>query len=187
MAPRGRRPVTGPRPLYMAAGVVDRALSRVGRGVYQLGTGDSSSHGDDPRDCFGFAVCELYGLRRHRPGFNRGSWATIADDLNCDSAIEDADHAGELFERVQTPAPGVLLVYPTIRLPGHPQRWIGHIGIIFGVSRCSEWNHRRVQRQAPRGVAAHEETSPNICADRGHHRRLDGRAPHRRGRRVRLP
>jgi hypothetical protein len=104
-----------------------------------LGTGDISSRGDDPRDCFGFAVCEVYGIKRHRVGFNTGPWATVSDDLNSNSAIEDADHHGELFERVFTPAPGVLLAYPTIRLTGHT--WIGHIAIVTSVSRCLEWDH----------------------------------------------
>lgn len=134
---------TGPRPHYTASAAVAQARALVGRGVYTLGTGDDTSKGDDPRDCFGFAVCELYGIKRHRPGFNEGSWATVSDDLNCNSAIEDADHARELFERVFTPAPGVLLVYPTIRLAGHPQVWIGHVGIVVGVSRCLEWDHER--------------------------------------------
>jgi hypothetical protein len=133
--------MTGPRPIYTADHASAHARSLVGRGVYELGTGDLDSHGDGPRDCFGFACCETYGIRRHRPGFNRGSWATVADDLNCNSAIEDADHAGELFERVNTPAPGVLLVYPTIRLSGHPDPWIGHVAIVVGVSRCVSWDH----------------------------------------------
>lgn len=132
--------LSGQRPLYTADQAVSRALARVGHGSYQLGTGDIDSQLDDPRDCFGFAVCELYGIRRHRLGFNRGSWSTVEDDLNCNSAIEDADHVGELFERVSTPAPGILVAYPTIRLAGHSDPWIGHIGIIVGVSRCTSWD-----------------------------------------------
>ncbi len=133
--------MTGPRPLRTAQQAVAHALAMVGHGVYRLGTGNIGSSGDDERDCFGFAVCEAYGLKRHRPGFNIGPWASVSDDLNCNSAIEDADNHGELFERVFTPAPGVLLTYPTIRLPGHAQQWIGHIGIVVGVSRCIEWDH----------------------------------------------
>lgn len=136
-------PATGPHPMWGAKEAVRRALELVGRGIYQLGTGDIGSTGDDPRDCFGFAVCELYGLRRHRPGFNHGPWSTVEDDLNCNSLIEDAVHARELAEVVYTPAPGVLLAYPTIRLPGHPEPWIGHIAIVVGVSRCASWDHGR--------------------------------------------
>lgn len=131
--------MTGSRPLNTAAEAVRQALALVGRGVYELGTGDIDSDGDEPRDCFGFAVCELFGIKRHRPGFNRGPWASVSDDLNVNSAIEDADHAGELFERVFTPFPGALLGYPTI----HPNGHIGHIAIVVGVSRCLEWDHDR--------------------------------------------
>ena len=134
---------TGPRPRHSADEAVRHALAMVGHGVYELGAGDIDSNNDDPRDCFGFAVCEAFGLRRHRPGFNAGPWATVSDDCNCNSAIEDADHARELFERVFTPAPGVLILYPTIRLPGHAQPWIGHVKIVVGVSRCTVWDHDR--------------------------------------------
>lgn len=135
--------MTGPRPHYTAAAAVAQARALVGRGVYQLGTGDHTSKGDDPRDCFGFAVCELYGIKRHRPGFNTGPWATVTDDLNCNSALEDAEHDQELFELAFTPAPGILLAYPTIRLRGDDgalHTFIGHIGIVTGVSRCLEWD-----------------------------------------------
>ena len=130
----------GPRPLFVADRAVAHALAMVGRGVYQLGTGDLGSNIDDPRDCFGFAVCEAFGIRRHRQGFNVGPWATVADDLNCNSAIEDARHAGELFALTSRPELGALLTYPTIRLAGHPQPFIGHVGIVVGVSRCLEWD-----------------------------------------------
>lgn len=132
--------MTGPRPLHPPGAAVRHALAMVGRGVYQLGTGDLGSNNDDPRDCFGFAVCECYGLKRHRPGFNQGAWATVSDDLNCNSAIEDADHAEELFERVTAPFPGALILYPTIRLPGRELPWIGHVKIVVGVSRAVEWD-----------------------------------------------
>jgi hypothetical protein len=141
--------VTGPRPLHGAAEAVAHALAMRGRGVYQLGAGDLGSNNDDPRDCFGFAVCECYGLRRHRPGFNRGwrdpdgSGPTVVDDLNCNSAIEDARHAGELFAELERPELGALIAYPTIRLPGHEQPWIGHVKIVVGLSRCLEWDAAR--------------------------------------------
>jgi len=135
--------MTGPRPLYTADQAVARARALVGRGVYELGTGGIDSSGDDPRDCAGFAICELFGIRRHRPGFNVGSWATVSDDVNPNSAREDALHARELFEHMFTPAPGVLIMYPTIHLDGHPQPWIGHVKIVVGVSRCTTWDHDR--------------------------------------------
>jgi hypothetical protein len=127
-------------------------------GVYELGTGDYRPRVIDGRlidvpwtenggplgsDCAGFAISWCYKLRRHRPGFNVGAWSSVSDDLNCNSAIEDADHEGDLFERVTTPAPGVLLVYPTIRLVGHPNPWIGHVAIVTSVVRCREWDNER--------------------------------------------
>ena len=160
---------TGPWPRYAATQAVAQANALVGRGTYWLGTGDIDTSGDDRRDCFGFAVCELYGIRRHRQGFNHGPWATVSDDLNCNSAIEDADHARELFVRVEKPALGTLLTYPTIRLDGHPQVWIGHIGIVVGVLRCLEWDNERpdyasldvVQCRGPNG------RKPGIIASDG--------------------
>lgn len=162
---------TGPRPKFTAAQATAQARALVGRGVYQLGAGDIDSRNDDPRDCFGFAVCELYGLKRHRPGFNRGAWATVSDDLNCNSAIEDADHAGELFERVMTPAPGILLAYPTIHLAGRMRPWIGHICIIVGVTRCLEWDHGRPDWSLLDIVHCHgpDGRRPGITAGTGDH------------------
>ena len=147
--------MTAPRPCSSSEAVA-RALSIVGKGgQYVLGTGDyrPTAQHDEPwttrdgmtgSDCAGFAISWAYKLVRHRPGFNRGAWATVADDLNCNSAIEDAQHNQELFEIVSTPAPGVLLAYPTFTLKGHdgqPLRFIGHVGIVTSVRRCTEWDH----------------------------------------------
>jgi len=133
------------------------ALSQVGHGIYQLGTGDASDHPDDPTDCAGFAINRCYGLKRHRPGFNKGPWASVEDDLNCNSAIEDAEHKQELFTLVfpgpnavakspkmgdahafDVPHPGDLITYPTFRLEGHKDPWIGHIAIVTAVP--AEWS-----------------------------------------------
>lgn len=136
---------------------VQIAESQVGHAVYQLGTGDSTDKPDDPTDCAGFAISRCYGLRRHRPGFNRGDWASVSDDLNSNSAIEDAEHHMELFLPVwadmgskqsyssfDVPESGDLIAYPTFRLPGHPQHWIGHVAIVTAVPpewdwTCSRW------------------------------------------------
>lgn len=140
--------MTGPRPLHPADAAVRHALAMVGRGVYRLGTGDLDSNDDDPRDCFGFAVCECYGIRRHRPDFNRGPWASVEDDLNCNSAIEDADHHRELFVRARRPDLGDLLAYPSFTIVdsnGVPHKFIGHIAIVTGVTRMLEWDAARPQ------------------------------------------
>lgn len=129
------------------------ALSQVGRGIYQLGTGDADDHPDDPTDCAGFAINRCYGIKRHRPGFNHGPWASVEDDLNCNSAIEDAEHKQELFTQVFTrghdgegplravsqPHPGDLITYPTFYLPDHKDPWIGHIAIVTSVPAEWDW------------------------------------------------
>lgn len=124
-------------------------------GQYLLGTG-----GYDPRnpltpwtphatpagielggDCAGVAISFAYRLCRHRPGFNRQMHATVEDDLNCDSVLEDADpeRGGrqELGEVVTVPQPGDLLITPSIRIPSKNFRGIGHVRLILDASR---WN-----------------------------------------------
>jgi hypothetical protein len=151
--------VTGQRPCS-AAEAVQRALSLVaaGTGQYELGTGDyrprvvagvlvdepwTENGGRAGSDCAGFAECWAYKLTRHRPGYNRGPWSTCSDDLNCNSAIEDAQHARDLFAVVtDAPAPGDLIAYPTIRLVvnGHAMEWCGHVCIVVGVSRAASFD-----------------------------------------------
>lgn len=131
---------------------VSRALSMVGvKMPYVLGTGDwrpvgptgadvpwTANGGATGSDCAGFAISWCHQLKRHRPGFNRGSWSTVEDDLNCNSAIEDAEHKRELFVRAEAPQPGDLVAYPTIRLGG--KVFIGHVCIVVNVSRVAEWD-----------------------------------------------
>jgi hypothetical protein len=161
--------VTGPRPLYSAWQAVARALAHVNCGVYWLGTGDIDTPPDGRSDCAGFAISFCYGLRRHRSGFNRGPWASVSNDLNVNGAIEDADHARELFVRAPGPPRiGDLLCYPTFRLPGRPQPWIGHVAIVVGVTA---WDAARpawaalqvVQCRGPDGE------TPGIVASSGAH------------------
>lgn len=142
-----------------ASSAVLRALSLVGRGgQYELGTGDyvpydpgngvirdlpwTTRNGLTGSDCAGFAICWTYQIVRHRPGFNTGAWASVSDDINCNSAIEDSDHAHDLFERVigNDVQPGDLLTYPTIRLPGHAMPWVGHVAIVTDVSRAGAFD-----------------------------------------------
>lgn len=135
---------------------VDRARSIVGvGGQYLLGTGDYSPKkgkngqeidlpwtwkgGAQGSDCAGFAICWAWKLRRHRPGFNVGAWATVSEDINCNSALEDGLHKHELFDTLPQGAcvqPGDLIVYPTIRLKvvengkQVTKSFIGHVGLI---------------------------------------------------------
>lgn len=153
--------MTTPRPAS-AAEAVDRALSLVGKpGAYQLGTGDwrpswiGGQLIDKPWtererdhaigcDCAGFAIAWCYKLRRHRPGYNKGAttFGDVEDDLNVNSILSDAISASpDLFALVASaPRPGDLLCYPTFRLAGIPQPFIGHVGIVTGVSRMTGWD-----------------------------------------------
>ncbi len=129
---------------------VEIALSLVNTGIYKLGTGDCDTKTGEPSDCAGFAINRCYNIRRHRPGFNAGPWASVSDDINCNSAIEDAHHKQELFEPVflidkkfsDVPRPGDLLTYPTFRiknaLGATVGPFIGHVGIVVGVP--AEWS-----------------------------------------------
>lgn len=151
----GHKPPRLPRPCAGSEAVA-RARSLVGNGgQYELGTGNyhpttvagkvidvpwtSSGSGALGADCAGFAISWCYKLPRHRPGLNVGPWSTVSDDLNCNSAIEDADHARDLFVRATgTVLPGDLIVYPTITLADHPgMQWIGHVAIVIGVTRAA--------------------------------------------------
>lgn len=116
-------------------------------GEYILGTGDYAPKPDGTdlpwtikagrkgSDCAGFAICWAWKLRRHRPGFNMGPWATVSDDINCNSALEDGLHKQDLFYTLNEGAcvqPGDLLLYPTIRVTvnGTTKKFIGHVGLV---------------------------------------------------------
>ena len=127
---------------------------------YIYATGDYDPHNPDVpwttrakdgkrgSDCAGAAICYAYELLRHRPGFNHGSWATVSDDINTNSAIEDAEHESDVFEIVTDDdlQVGDLLMYPTIQLRTHDangvegdwvrnsdgsiRQWIGHVQML---------------------------------------------------------
>ncbi len=103
-------------------------------GVLQRGYGS---------DCAGAAISFAYCLKRSRSGFNEQPKATVSGDLNVDSVLEDADPARggrmELGELVDIPAPGVLLITPTIRLPDRKFVMMGHVRLILDATR---WNLR---------------------------------------------
>ncbi len=129
----------------------EEALARAQRGVdlkgqYLLGTGDytndaapwtSDGYSRSGSDCAGFAICWAWKLVRHRPGFNHGPWSTVEDDINVNSAIEDAEHNQELFTIAVVPRPGDLLCYPTFRYAG--KVFIGHVALIERVP--PQWLH----------------------------------------------
>lgn len=138
-----------------------RAALQMG-GQYGLGSGDynpgpyrqpSASMGPQPKysdtpwtespdpkhpgpasDCAGFAICYAWKIVRHRPGFNKGPWSTVEDDVNVNSAIEDGEHHLELFDTYRAgviPRPGDLLCYPTFRISG--LTFIGHVALVESV------------------------------------------------------
>lgn len=94
-------------------------------------------------DCWGFAYSRCYDEPRTVEGFNRGNPnATVTDAINCDSAIEEAEHFGQRFRVVAGPARiGNLLVMPSIRAGELERRGkrtgtrvrIGHVWIVVGV------------------------------------------------------
>jgi hypothetical protein len=131
------------------AEAVERALRMVGSAwPYVLGGGNNKGPTrvkrkdgtltDSGFDCWGLAHSWCYDVPRHRPGFNDGPWATVSDDINTDSAIEDAEHKRELFEPADRPNLGDLVVFPSIRGPDGRRLRIGHVGIVVGL--CAEWD-----------------------------------------------
>lgn len=142
-----------PRPCS-ADEAVARAISLINNGgQYVLGAGDyrpkqmpggiidlpwTERDGLVGSDCAGFAISWCYKLQRHRPGYNVGAWSTCSDDINCNSAIEDAQHARDCFVLVEQqpeaePQVGDLLAYPTIYLAG--KEFPGHVCIVVGIDR----------------------------------------------------
>lgn len=122
------------------------------RGAYSWGAGHfdpdhpallgmTVANGIQGWDCAGAAISHAFMLTRHRPGFNRQRYATVEDDINVDSIIEDADadHGGhqELGELVTAPDPGVLLLTPTIRIPAKGFVEPGHVRMIIDASKWS--------------------------------------------------
>lgn len=155
--------------LIVGGSPVRTALSLVGHGRYELGTGDMDTPEDDPTDCAGFAICKCHQLRRHRPGYNRGEWSTVSDDLNSNSVIEDSQHACELFVPVAgDPLPGDLIAYPTIRLKdahGAVHVFVGHVAIIVDVAR---WNGTFASLEIVQCIGPNGRT-PGIMESTGAH------------------
>ncbi len=177
---------------------VDRARSVVGvGGKYVLGTGDYRPNGNkdlpwtrrdgqEGSDCAGFALCWAWKLRRHRPGFNVGPWASVETDINCNSALEDGLHKQEVFTTIPEGSciqPGDCLVYPTIRLKvsGKTKTFIGHCGLVERVPvgfKYGDWTSLTIiQCHGPNGRA------PGVVRTNGsiwsRHDELWGKLEHR--------
>jgi hypothetical protein len=94
-------------------------------------------------DCWGFADAWAYDHPRHDPGFNVGPWATVSDDRNCDSAIEDAEHRRQAYEVIDTPEIGCLIVMPSIRDENGKRIRMGHVWLAAVVPDA--WNPAKPQ------------------------------------------
>lgn len=165
-----------PRPRRAAPPAALEALGLVGKGVYKLGALDSEAS----RlifDCTSFSIRHCYGIPGHRSGYNAGwgtDWctgesATVEDDINSNSAIEDALHGQDLFElALGPPRMGDILAYPTIHLRG--SEFVGHAAICVGIDRArGNWDSMRPQFSLLDMVECHgpNRTTPAI-------RRTDG-------------
>lgn len=118
------------------------ALAKIKDAEYQLGTGNYNPNGFAKKyDCAGAAICEAYKLKRGRKGFASGrvplayrDQNDVDDDINTNSAIEDALTKQELFEMVleaDAVQPGDLVMWATITLydkdDGEKHVFIGHV------------------------------------------------------------
>jgi hypothetical protein len=84
-------------------------------------------------DCWGFAWSCCYDEPRTVEGFNVGPWASVTGAINCDSAIEEAEHIGKTFQVGEVAREGDLFVMPSIRGPDGRRIRIGHVWICSGV------------------------------------------------------
>jgi len=99
---------------------------------------DRGAYGGDCRVPFLWG----YQVPADRPGYNRGSWATVSDCINYNSLIEDSEHEQDLVVPVtDAPQEGDVLCYPTIDITTHENgvevhhKFIGHGALVVGVSR----------------------------------------------------
>jgi hypothetical protein len=158
--------MTDPRPASPAE-AVQRAIRLLSAGgCYALGTGDYRPRTlagvltDQPWtererdhligcDCAGL-ICWAYKLERHRPGYNRGGEYDVEDDLNSNSFLGDAMGARDLFTLVaDSPRLGDVIAYPSFYLyddqgkrlqhDGQDLHWIGHVALVVGISRYTDW------------------------------------------------
>lgn len=106
-------------------------------------TGHGPNFGGDCRVPFLWG----YMLPAERPGYNRQPWATVADDINYNSLLEDAEHEQDLVvPALGTPLEGDIVAYPTLHITTHEDgvatehTFIGHGALVVGVSRVKGWD-----------------------------------------------
>lgn len=114
-------------------------------------------------DCWGFADAWSYDHPRHDPGFNVGPWATVQNDRNCDSAIEDAEHTRQRYAVIDRPELGCLLVMPSVRDPKTKKRIrIGHVWITSSIASVLEWDPAHPQYQLLETLQCQASKSPAV-------------------------
>jgi hypothetical protein len=164
---------------------VARALSLLGKGwPYVLGAGNhkgptrvklkSGTYTPLGFDCWALAGAYAFEQPRHDPGFNIGPWATVSDDRNCDSAIEDAEHKKQGYEVIDTPELACLIVMPSIRDENGKRLRIGHVWLGVGVPET--WDPAKPQYDLIDTIQCQASTFPAI--KRGPGPRHDGRTYH---------
>lgn len=165
------------------AEAIARAHELLGKGwPYVLGTGNHRGPTRTKRrdgtlsalgfDCWGFAGSWAYDQPRHEPGFNKGPWATVSDDRNCDSSIEEAEHVGKAYRVIDRPEGGCLLVMPSIRDATGKRIRIGHVWLAVIVP--DEWDPARPEYDAITTLQCQSRLNPAIRIGPGP--RGDGRA-----------
>lgn len=186
---------------------VERARKFIGLGTYVLGSGGyrpAKNTDDDPEpwtphaqknvpgpycDCWGL-VSWAFKQRRHRPGYNLGG--SVVDDVNVDSAIEDArgingkKARGELWGLVGvasgvnigliTPMLGDLLVWPSIRNLAGKRLRVGHVGIVSHVGeRVEDMRVIQCSSVKPYGAAIREtDTRSWISGEHANRTKFNG-------------
>ncbi|HWR57787.1 MAG TPA: CHAP domain-containing protein [Thermodesulfovibrionales bacterium] len=151
--------------------LLSRARSVSGKGIrYKLGSGGIKASSMTPAnnvnecDCSGY-VAWCLGLSRmtDNPVYQKfnGGW------INTDAIVNDANATVGIFERMDTPKAGCLIVYPSSK----PTTAVGHVGIVTAVTQkgevskvihCSSGNYRRtgdaVQETGPEVFKANKTT-----------------------------
>lgn len=133
--------------MMTTAELLARAKSATGKGIkYRLGAGGMNPVASSPAnlagecDCSGY-VCWALGISRQTThplyvGFNSG-W------INTDAMCLDGSRASGLFELLDTPRVGALIIYPG------GKKGVGHVGIVTSIKdghaavHCSSGNWRK--------------------------------------------
>lgn len=133
---------------------VERILPFVGDMTYGYVNGTGNYHpnngkdvpwtrhyktGQTGSDCAGAAICFAHKLKRHRPGFAVGPGSKVSNDINQDSALYDAAHKQDLFEIIDRPEVGALLMFPSVYNTYGKKIKSGHVEIITSVGGILEW------------------------------------------------